>query len=432
MYAARRNTFMGKMQEGVALFTSAPQIFRPQNAPWEYRQDSDFYYLTGFEEPAAICLLAPNHPEHRFIMFVRPRNPEHETWDGKMAGIEGAISTYGADAAYPLHEFDERLPHYLKDTSTLYYSLGKNENLDAKIIQLFKLNRERPRDSGGLTTIIDPGAILDEMRNIKQPEELDIMRKAAAISAEAHREAMKATRPGMYEYEIQAVMEYFFRKRGAPRNAYPLIIGSGPNATTLHYAENSRRMEDGELLLVDAGAEYGYYVSDITRTFPVNGKFSPPQQAIYTIVLNALQSATRRIRPGITLADVHEETVQVITTGLVELGLLKSPVADAIEAGAYRTFYMHSSSHWLGLDIRDRGKYKVNGQSRKLEPGMIFTVEPGIYIPAATPGVDPQYWNIGVRIEDNVLVTKDGHEILTAHAPKTIAEIEALMSGDIL
>jgi Xaa-Pro aminopeptidase len=432
MYAARRNIFMDKMKEGVALFMSAPQIFRPQNAPWEYRQDSDLYYLTGFEEPETICLLTPNHPEHHFVMFVRPRNPEHEIWDGKMAGVEGAIATFGADAAYPIDQLSERLPHYLKDASTLYYSLGQNENLDELIIDLIKSYRARPRDKGGLTTITDPAVILDEMRHIKQPEELDLMRKAAAITAEAHREAMKATHPGLYEYEIQAVVEYIFRKRGAPRNSYPSIVGSGPNATTLHYMENNRRVEDGELLLVDAGAEYGYYISDITRTFPVNGKFSPEQKAIYTIVLNALQTATAIIHPGITLMDVHETTVQVITAGLVDLGLLQGNVAELIETGAYKTFYMHSTSHWIGLDLRDRGKYKVNGQSRTLEPGMVFTVEPGIYIPANTVGVDPKYWNIGIRIEDNVLVTPQGQEVLTSQAPKTIAEIETLMADDIL
>jgi Xaa-Pro aminopeptidase len=429
MYAARRQAFMEKIQGAVAIFRSAPEFQRGrgENVEYPYRQDSDFYYLTGFAEPESICVLAPDHPEHKFILFVRPRDKAQETWTGRRAGTEGAINTYGADIAYTLDQLDEKLPQYLGKNSTLYYSSGQADAFDDGLVQFLRHYREL---SGFAPThLIYPGDLLDQMRLVKQPEELELMRKAGKISAQGHLEALKATRPGMYEYEVQAVVEYAFRSNGAMRNAYASIVGSGPNATILHYDTNNRRMEDGDLLLIDAGAEYEYYSGDITRTFPVNGHFTPHQRAIYELVLRAEEAAIASVKPGITLTDVHDIAVEIITSGLVELGLLEGDEKKLIEEKTYRSMFMHGTCHWLGIDVHDRGKYKRDGEEPVLQPGMVFTVEPGIYISADLENVDPKYHNIGVRIEDNVVVTEDGCEILTADVPKTIEEIEALMAS---
>jgi Xaa-Pro aminopeptidase len=413
----------------VAIFRSAPIILGYRGNDYPYRQDSDFYYLTGFEEPESVCILAPNHTDHRFVLFVQPRNREEEIWEGERAGVEGAEKDYGAEKAYPIDQLDEILPTYLENCVVVYYGNGQGEAFDERVIELIKRYRPTSRSASTSPTVLaDPGDILDEMRLIKQDNELELLRKAASITAEAHKEAMKATRPGTYEYEIQAVVEYIFRKHGSPRNAYESIVASGPNATFLHYAKNNRRMEDGELLLIDAGAEYGYYAADITRTFPVNGRFSPEQREIYELVLKAQLVAINKIKPGVSLMDIHKAVVQSITEGLLELGILQGEVTELMETEAYSPFFMHQTSHLIGLDLRDRGKYFVNGQSRILEPGMVFTVEPGIYIADGTENVNEKYWNIGVRIEDDVHVTKDGYEILTSQVPKTVVEIEELLS----
>ncbi len=428
IFEARRHAFIDHMQPGsVAIFKSAPQFMLAIDAELPYRQDSDFYYLTGFEEPEAMCLLTPQHEEHQYVLFVRPRNPDMERWTGKRAGVEGAMQDYGAHMAYEIGQLDEKLPAYLHDISTIYYSNGLGETFDGEIGALFR--RLHYREGFSLRALIDPGDIFDELRVVKQEEELALLRIAAEITEAGHLAAMKATKPGMYEYEVQAALEYAFRVRGASRNAFESIVASGSNATTLHYVANRRRMADGELLLVDAGAEYDYYNGDVTRTFPVNGRFSPAQCAIYELVLKAELAAIESVKPGIRFEEIHAITVRVITEGLLALGLLQGELDTLIEEKKYSDFYMHSSSHWLGVNTHDRGKYKVHGESPMLLPGMVFTIEPGIYIAEDAEGVEPRYRGIGVRIEDNVAVTADGCEVLTPHVPKTVAEIEAFMAG---
>lgn len=427
MFQKRRAQFMEKMGKGVAIFKSAPIANRNQDVDYEYRQDSDFYYLTGFEEPDSLCLLAPQHPEHQFVMFVRPRDKEKETWTGKRAGPEGVIKDYGAQQAYTIDKLDEMLPKYLDQVDRIYYRIGKDPELDRKITGLVHSYRTKSRAGvSGPYMLIDAAEILHEMRLIKKEEEISLLRQATDISCEGHIEAMKAARGGMYEYEIEALLEYTFRKRGSPRNGYPSIVGSGPNTTILHYDTNNRQMQEGELLLIDAGAEYGYYTGDITRTFPVSRKFSPEQKQIYQIVLQAQLEAIDQVKPGASIMDVHNRAVEVITEGLVALGFLRGNVKDLMEKEEYRKFYMHKTSHWLGMDVHDVGKYNLEGKWRVLEPGMVLTVEPGIYIPEGTENVDPKYWNIGIRIEDDVLVTPQGHEVLTAKVPKHIEDIEAI------
>jgi Xaa-Pro aminopeptidase len=427
MYKERRAQFMEKMSKGVAFFKSAPVANRNHDVDHKYRQDSDFYYLTGFEEPESYLLLAPEHPEHKVVMFVRPRDKEKEIWTGKRAGTEGAKADYGADEAYTLDKLEETLPKYFDNADTVYYSMGKDLELDRKVLQQIHGYRTRARSGvSGPYKVIDAREILHEMRLIKTEEELSFLKRAIDISCEGHLEAMKATRVGMYEYEIEAIIEHTFRKRGSPRNGYPSIVGSGPHTITLHYDANNRRMEDGELLLIDAGAEYNFYTGDITRTFPVTGRFSPEQKQIYELVLQAQLEAIDLVKPGSTIEEVHNRAVEVITEGLVALGLLQGNVKELIEKNDYRKFYMHRTSHWLGMDVHDVGRYAIDGKSRVLEPGMVLTVEPGIYIAEGTESASSQYWNIGVRIEDDVLVTSNGHEVLTAKVPKRVEDIEAM------
>ncbi len=428
MFAARRHAFMDHMQPGsVAILKSAPQFMLAIDAELPYRQDSDFYYLTGFEEPEAVCILAPQHEEHQYVLFVRPSSPEIERWTGKRVGVEGAMQEYGVQMAYTLEQLDEKLPDYLSNIATVYYSNGLGETFDSEISKFLK--RFRYKKGFLARTLIDPSDIFDELRMVKQAEELALLRKAAEITGAGHLAAMQAAKPGMYEYEVQAAVEYAFRMHGSRRNGFETIVASGPNATTLHYIANQRRMQDGDLLLVDAGAEYAYYNGDVTRTFPVNGSFSPAQRIIYELVLEAHLAAIHGVKPGVRLEDIHAIAVSVITEGLLALGLLEGEMDKLIEEKKYREFYMHSTSHWLGVNTHDRGKYKIHGESPVLEPGMVFTIEPGIYIAEDAEGVEPRYRGIGVRIEDNVAVTADGCELLTPHVPKTVAEIEALMAG---
>jgi Xaa-Pro aminopeptidase len=428
MFAERRKAFMEKMGGGIAIFRSCPQFQRSGDTlEFSYRQDSNFYYLTGFEEPEAICILAPEHPQYQYILFVSPRDPQAEHWTGRRAGPEGAINQYGADIAYPLEKFAEQLPEYLKGCKTLYYSSGKSLSFDDQMLELLA----RFRRSFIPHQIIDPLFLLSEMRVRKSPEELDLIRKAAQISAQAYREVLKALRPGIYEYEIQAILSYIYQKNGSPRHGYAPIVGSGPNATILHYARNDRQTQHGDLVLIDSACEYHYYSADITRTYPVNGRFNTAQRTLYEVVLEALETATAMVKPGITLTDIHNHTVEVLTTGLVACGILKGDIHQLIEEKAYLPFYGYFTCHWLGLDVHDLGPYKRTGQwdeDPKLEPGMVFTIEPGIYIAEGTEEVDPAYWNIGIRIEDNVIVTEQGYENITIDAPKSLAEIEALMA----
>jgi Xaa-Pro aminopeptidase len=425
----RREEFMKRIGGGAAIFPSAPTAIRNNDVEHEYRQDTDFYYLTGFEEPNAVAVLAPDNEEHRFVLFVQPKDREREVWTGWRAGEEGAKRDYGADAAFTIDKLDEELPKLVGKAEKLYYRFG-DPLFDERVAAFMrKGQRERQRNGVGPKAIIDPAEMLHEMRLIKTSDDLELLRRAVDISCEGHMAALRALRPTMYEYEIEAVLRYVFRKTGSPRMGYPPIVASGPNATVLHYTTNNRRIEDGDLLLIDAGTEFGYYTGDITRTYPAGGSFTEDQAAVYQTVLDAHVAAIEAVRPGATFIDPHNAAVRVLTEGMIRLGLLKGDVDKLIEDGEYKKFYMHRTSHWLGMDVHDAGPYKVADEWRKLEPGMVLTVEPGLYIAEDTEDIDPRYRGIGVRIEDDVLVTENGSEVLTARVPKTIEEIEGLMIG---
>lgn len=419
---------MDAMGSGVAVFPAAPARVRSNDTEYRYRPESDLFYLTGFAEPEAVAVLAPEHPEHKFVLFVRPRDPEREVWDGKRAGVDGAVAEYGADAAFPISELDAKLPEYLDGRDRLFYRLGRDEEFDLRVIRMLNSYRTTRRAKGpGPSSILDPGEIVHEMRLIKSEADLALMRRAIEISADAHRAAMAAARPGMYEYELEALIEYTFRRSGASGPSYTSIVGSGPNATTLHYVDNSRRIGENELVLVDAGAEYGLYAADITRTWPASGRFTAEQRAIYELVLEAQVGAIAMASPGVTMQAIHDFCVRTIAQGLVRLGLLAGPVESAIEDGAYKKFYMHKTGHYLGMDVHDVGKYRDGEEWRSLAPGMVMTVEPGVYISEDCAEVEERWRGIGVRIEDDVLITDAGCEVLSARAPKAVDEIEALV-----
>jgi len=430
MFAKRRKEFIEKMGEGVAIIRNPDELIRNNDAHYKYRTDSDFYYLTGFSEPNSVAVFTPNHPEHKFILFVRPRDPERETWDGKRAGLEGAVNDFGADISYDIKDIDEKLPKYIKNTDNLFYTIGLNPDFDQKIIEM--LNNLRRKGRAGEfapSTIIETGKISSEMRLFKSPEEMNIMRKANYISQEAHIQAMKTVKPGMYEYEVEGLIDNVFRKNGCYSAAYNSIVGTGVNATILHYTENNKELKDGDLLLIDAGAEYGYYAGDITRTFPVNGKFTQAQKDVYEIVLDAQKQSTEMVKPGIKFIDVHNKSVEVLTKGMIKIGLLKGDLETLIKEEKYKQFYMHKTGHWLGMDVHDVGRYfEKDLSSRTLEEGMVMTIEPGLYIQENTKDVPEQYIGIGIRIEDDILVTKTGYENLSERVPKEVDEIEKLMA----
>lgn len=421
--------FKRRMQQhSVAIIPAARETTRSNDTNYRFRQDSDFFYLTGFEEPEAIAIIKPGET-HEYVLFVRPRDPEREIWDGRRAGIEGAKKEFGADEALPIEEFGNKLPEILNDAEPLYYRLGVNRDLDDKIIR--EISRMRSLNRKPIhppETIVDPATIIHELRVVKGPEELEIMQAAADIAAEAHCEAMKAVRPGMQEFEVEALIEQIFRRRGAAGPAYTSIVGAGPNATVLHYINNDGQLHDGELLLVDAGAEYKGYASDITRTFPINGRYSKPQREIYDLVLKAQMSCVEMVRPGVTHDQLKQHSIEVLTEGMVELGLLAGEPEQLIKDKTYEKFYMHGLGHMLGIDVHDVGRYYFGKESRALEPGVVMTVEPGIYVAPDTQGVPEKYLGLGVRIEDDVLCTNNGPRVLTNKVPKHAEEIEALMA----
>ncbi len=430
--------FMRRMDpKSVAIIPAAREAVRSHDTNYRYRQNSDFFYLTGFEEPEAIAVIAPSEAK-KFTLFVRPRDPERAIWDGYRAGVEGAKADYSADEAFPIAEFDEKLPEILDGPASLYYAFGHaSSELDEKIIRQLTLMREtnrRPLEPP--QTIVDPTLILHEMRVFKSEPEVEIMQRAADIAAAAHVEAMKTARAGMKEYEIEALLEASFRRQGAAGSSYTSIVGSGANATTLHYITNQDTLRDGDLLLVDAGAEYLGYASDITRTFPIDGQFTEAQRDIYDLVLKTQMSCIDMVRPGVRLEDLKTHSVEMLTEGMVKLGLLKGDPAKLIEEKKYMQFYMHNLGHFLGIDVHDAGRYYFNGESRPAEPGMVMTIEPGLYISPDTKNipegfnrdVPAKYLGIGVRIEDDVLVTEKGARVLTDKVPKDAGEIEALMA----
>ena len=401
---------------------------RNSDVEHEYRQDTDFYYLTGFEEPNAVAVLVPGHAEHRFVLFVQPKDREREVWTGWRAGEEGAVRDYEADAAFTLDKLDEELPRLALKADRIYYRFGSDPTFDERLVGwLRRFQRERQRNGTGPTSVIDPAEILHEMRLVKTSHDLGLLRRAIDITCEAHRAAIAAIRPGVYEYEIEAVLRYVFRKHGSPRPGYPPIVASGPNATVLHYTTNNRLVEENDLILIDAGTEYGYFTGDVTRTLPASGRFTREQETIYQIVLDAQTEAIKAVRPGATFIEPHDRALRVLVEGMAREGLLEGDTDKLIEEEAYKKFYMHRTSHWLGMDVHDAGPYKVADEYRRLEPGMVLTVEPGIYLAEDLPEVDPRFRGIGVRIEDDVLVTEAGSEVLSASVPKTREEIENAM-----
>ncbi|HXR25166.1 MAG TPA: aminopeptidase P N-terminal domain-containing protein [Candidatus Binataceae bacterium] len=430
IFADRRRRFLNAIGSGaVAIMPSAPVSVRSGDVEFIYRQDNDFYYLTGFAEPESVALFAPDEKE-RFILFVRPRDKERETWTGRRAGLDGAVADYGADKAFALDELDGVLRRHLDKVDRIYYPLGANERMNGRILELLRAaHAMRPRLGTGPHTLLDPRELIHEERLRKRPEELAAMRDAIAISAEAHKAAMRTARGGMMEWQVEATVDYTFRSRGAAGPSYPSIIASGPNAATLHYINNDREMRTGELLLIDAGCEYGFYASDVTRTFPIGARFTPLQRDLYEIVLAAQAKGIEAIKPGIKFDDPHEAAVRVLVEGMCRVGLIKGPVEDAMRDGTWRRFYMHRTSHWLGMDVHDVGLYRVGGESRTLEPGMVLTVEPGIYIASDDAVAPEEFRGIGIRIEDDVLVIPDGHEVMTAAVPKAVADVEALTTS---
>jgi Xaa-Pro aminopeptidase len=423
-HASRRRDVLQAIEPAMLILPAAPVALRNNDVEHEYRQDSDFFYLTGFDEPESVLVLSPTS-EQPFVLFVRPRDPEREVWDGARAGVEGAVREYGADAAYPISELSTRLPEMMRNVTRVLYRLGRDRSFDDVVITAIDGARRRARSGGSWPAeLVDPAAVLHEMRLFKSGPEIEVMQRAADVTRDAHLQAMAACRPGMYEYEIEGILRRVFRERGAERPAYQPIVGSGPNATVLHYRKSNRQMNDGDLLLIDAGCELDYYAADVTRTFPVSGRFSPAQRAVYEVVLAAQLASIAATRPGATLDDVHRAGLEVITRGLIELGLIEGPLEAALEEQRYKPFFMHKTSHWLGMDVHDVGAYFVGDKPRPLAPNMVITVEPGIYISEGAAKVPTEFRGIGIRIEDDVVVTADGHRVLTSEIPRTVDEVE--------
>ncbi len=432
LYAQRRQRVMTLIGDGVAVFASAPQVVMHNDVEHPFRQDSNFYYLTGFNEPQSVAILAPHHEEHRFILFVRPKDPEKETWSGYRVGVDQARERYGADQVYPIAELDDHLPKYLEKADRLYYHFGHNQGLNQRILGHWQalLSTYHKRGTGPVA-IEDAGLLMQTLRRIKAPAELDHLRRAMAISARAHNQAREMAAPGRYEYEIQAEMERIFRLEGALGPAYPSIVASGENACILHYIENQRQMQAGDLLLIDAGCAYDYYNADITRTFPVSGRFTAEQRVLYDLVLEAQSRAIAAVQPGAPFNQFHDAATRTLTEGLVELGLLKGEVDTLIEEKRHKAFFMHGTGHFLGLDVHDAGVLRNPDKSWKpFEVGNVVTVEPGLYISPSyepvegQPAIDDRWRGIGIRIEDDVLVTATGPEVLTTAVPKARGEIE--------
>lgn len=467
LFAQRRARLLAAIGNGIAIVPAARHSHRNADVTYDFRQDSDFFYLTGFDEPESVAVFNGASANEKYTLFVRPRDPEREQWDGFRAGVDGAKKDFGADGAYPLAELDQKLRDWARGCDTLYFSF--NTAMDQRAMKVWNQTRNYSSRRGGgrIQQARDLRDVLHEMRLIKTPDEIKIMRTACEITRDAHHEGMRVTKPGLWEWQVQAVIEGEFRRRGSPRNGYGSIVAGGGNACVLHYVENTAQLKDGDLLCVDAGAEYGYYSADITRTWPINGKFSAPQREIYELVLKAEEAAIALCKPGNTMHQVHEETKRVLTEGLVALKLLPRSVEDSLAMHHYREFFMHGTGHYLGMDVHDVGRYRNVDGARPFEPGMVVTIEPGLYFmpskaevkfPLRTftddeqaerrfllgmekarkleeeeakkaeqveMKVPAQYLGIGIRIEDDILITENGHENLTAGCPKTIDEVEA-------
>ena len=430
-FKQRRKQLARRMKKnGIAVLPGAPAVARNRDVEYPYRQDSDFHYLTGFDEPESIAVLAPGREQGAFILFCRAYDATKAVWTGKHAGLEGAKERFGADEAFAIEDLAGVLPELLDGRGAVYFAIGVDGELDRQVMTAVNALRGRVRAGAkppGEFVALD--RLLHEMRLRKSPDEIRLMRKAADVSIQAHRRAMAACRPGMYEYQVEAELTHEFMRHGLRFPAYPSIVAGGANACVLHYTENADVLRDGDLLLIDAGAEYGNYAADITRTFPVNGRFGEAQRQLYELVLEAQLAAIDKIRPGRAWIEPHDAAVKTLVKGLVKLGLLAGRVNKLIKDEAYKKFYMHRTGHWLGMDVHDVGEYKIDEQWRELEPGMVLTVEPGLYIAPDCQDVEPKWRGIGIRIEDDVLVTKEGCEVLSAAMPKTVAEIEAFMEA---
>jgi Xaa-Pro aminopeptidase len=428
-FFARRQRLLRRIgKNAAAVISSAPAARRNRDVEFTYRQDSDFHYLTGFDEPESLAFFLPGRPEGEFVLFCREYDPKQAVWTGYHAGLDGARRDYGADEAYSIGDADRIAPGLIEGRTRLYYPMEQERELHAHVQRWIRALRAKARSGvKAPDELIALERPLHEMRLIKSQGEIALMREAARVSVAAHIRAMRACRPGMREYQIEAELLHEFTRHGMRAPAYPSIVAAGGNTCVLHYTENNAELRDGDLLLIDAGAECQHYAADITRTFPVNGRFSPEQKAIYQLVLDARAAALERVRPGARWNEPHEAAVRVLTQGLIGLGLLKGKLDKQIEKERYKRFFMHRTGHWLGMDVHDVGNYKVDGEWRALKPGMTLTVEPGLYIAPNCDKVDKKWRGIGVRIEDNVLVSRDGHEVLTADAPKTVAEIESCM-----
>ncbi|MCK0154251.1 Xaa-Pro aminopeptidase [Alcanivorax sp. S6407] len=430
-FARRRQELMGIMgPNSIAILPAAPEHIRNRDVEYPYRQSSDFWYLTGFAEPEAVMVLLPGREHGEYVMFCRERDRTMEIWNGYRSGPDGVVNDFDADDAFPIGDIDEILPGLIEGRERVYYDLGMDAEFDRRLMGWVNSIRDRVRSGAQ-----PPGEFvalahhLHDMRLFKSAAEIKLMRKAASISAGAHVRAMQAVKPGMMEYQLEAEYIHEFMRHGSRSPAYPSIVGGGANGCILHYIDNRQKLQDGDLVLVDAGCELEMYASDITRTFPVNGTFSKPQQALYELVLASQYAAIEATHPDNHWNVPHEQVVNILTQGLLDLGLLKGEFNELVETEGYRRFFMHRTGHWLGLDVHDVGDYRVQDQWRQLEPGMALTVEPGLYIAPDDDTVDEQWRGIGIRIEDDVVVTKDGCEVLTHEVPKDVAEIERVMKG---
>ena len=429
-FARRRSRLLRRLRPGsAAVFAAGHDSLRNGDVEHPYRQPSTFYYLTGFDEPDAVAVLRPGHDEP-FVLFVRPFDPAMAIWVGARLGVDGAVEELGADAAYPIEELEQRLPQLLAGAGTVYYSLGSDERVERLCSRI--VAQRRAAAQGGarpIEAIMDPAPLVAAQRVIKSRDEIAALRRAIDITGAGLEAAMRATRPGMHEYEVQAILEAEYRRLGSPRDGFPSIVAAGANACTLHYTANRAEMARNELLLVDTGAEVDFYGADITRTYPVDGRFRAAGRDVYALVLEAQEQATALIAPGVRFHDVHDKAAEVLTTGLVDLGVLSGDVAGLIEQRAFGPFFMHGTSHWLGMDVHDVGRYREGEESVELRPGMVLTVEPGLYFAPGIRGVPRRLRGIGVRIEDDVLVTRDGYRVLSGAIPKQPDELEAMVGS---
>ena len=429
-FKRRRRQLMGMMGAGsVAILPTSKEAVRNRDVHHPFRPDSDFYYLTGFSEPEAVLVLVPGRTHGEYILFCREKDTTKEMWDGYRAGLEGAVADFGADDAFPITDLDDILPGLLEERERVFFAMGSDPAFDKRVSDWVSQIRSRARAGvHGPIEFLALDHFLHDMRLYKSRAETALMRRAARLSAAAHVELMRQCEPGMHEYQLASLFRHHCQMNGADQLAYSSIVGGGNNACVLHYVENSEALQDGDLVLIDAGCELGFYASDITRTFPVNGRFSDPQRALYELLLEAQLGAIDKARPGNHWNDPHRAAVRVLTKGLLKLGLLRGTLAKALKAESYTRFFMHRTGHWLGMDVHDVGDYKVDGHWRELERGMVLTIEPGLYIPRGSKGVAKKWQGIGIRIEDDVLVTSKGPDVLSRDVPKTVERIEALMA----